>query len=407
MFEKKPKKTVKKIQRDEVQMEIELDDQEEKMEIDFDAGDLEDKELEVTVFDQTPPAEVREVRIPEKAAMYFEVKTDIEEETFSAALRVPFNSSLLTRANIRNKRRLTLARFLAADSVWQKVPTEIDTVSNIAIAIINRFSIWTLMDEEYFEPEDVPVDERIYPKDDAIIITVSDDPSISTIKFENDATIGITFLSGAVADKEVSITQFSLPGTPAFNNWLYYFNLSMNESNFTAELTFGYSDSVLNLRGIAEDSLAVAFFGSTDDRGEIWHSLPVSIDKANNTLTVTTSHFSTWLITTREADFITDVMDEESQIPEEVSLSQNFPNPFNPVTAIRYQIPSDQHVRLDLYNVLGKLVRVLVDDDQNTGRYTIHWDGKNEYGASVSSGIYFYRLRAGNYNETKKMLLIR
>ncbi|MBU8920540.1 MAG: T9SS type A sorting domain-containing protein [Bacteroidales bacterium] len=94
-------------------------------------------------------------------------------------------------------------------------------------------------------------------------------------------------------------------------------------------------------------------------------------------------------------------------IPMAFSLAQNYPNPFNPVTNIKYSLPWDSRVKLTIYNVLGQRVAVLVDCSQERGYRTARWDGKNTNGADVSSGIYFYKLQAGSFEETKKMILLR
>jgi len=101
-----------------------------------------------------------------------------------------------------------------------------------------------------------------------------------------------------------------------------------------------------------------------------------------------------------------------SRLPFYPRISQNYPNPFNPVTEIRYQIPAigDQitsNVNLSLYNVLGKMVRTLVDGKQSLGYYKVIWDGRDENGNPVASGIYFCRLKVGGFTKTRRMVLIR
>ncbi len=94
----------------------------------------------------------------------------------------------------------------------------------------------------------------------------------------------------------------------------------------------------------------------------------------------------------------------ESEIikPLALSLEQNYPNPFNPVTTIKYQIPELSFVILKVYDVLGREVVTLVNEEKQTGSYEVEFDA-----TSLSSGIYFYRLQAGSFVETKKMVLIK
>jgi hypothetical protein len=88
-------------------------------------------------------------------------------------------------------------------------------------------------------------------------------------------------------------------------------------------------------------------------------------------------------------------------------LFQNYPNPFNPATTISFSIDRAELVRLTVYDVTGRRIRTLVDGNRNPGRYSETWDGRNDQGRQVATGIYFYRLRAGSFSDVKKMVLIR
>ena len=101
-------------------------------------------------------------------------------------------------------------------------------------------------------------------------------------------------------------------------------------------------------------------------------------------------------------------------MPTEFFLSQNFPNPFNPATIIRYGLPSASRVIIKLYDVLGQEIKTLVDETQDKGYQSVEWNGKNEFGLTVASGIYIYRITATNpqninerFIQTKRMLLLK
>ncbi|NUN70632.1 MAG: choice-of-anchor D domain-containing protein, partial [Bacteroidetes bacterium] len=94
-------------------------------------------------------------------------------------------------------------------------------------------------------------------------------------------------------------------------------------------------------------------------------------------------------------------------IPTEYALSQNYPNPFNPSTRIEFALPAAENVSLKIYDILGREVRSLINDQYNPGRYDITWDGKNNLGSQVSTGMYIYHLRAGQFSQTKKMMLMK
>ena len=89
------------------------------------------------------------------------------------------------------------------------------------------------------------------------------------------------------------------------------------------------------------------------------------------------------------------------------ALLQNYPNPFNPETVIGFQIPEANHVTIKIFNSLGQEVRTLLDMQYNKGFHSVIWDGKDNLRNSVSSGIYFYRLQAGTFNQINKMSLLR
>jgi len=102
------------------------------------------------------------------------------------------------------------------------------------------------------------------------------------------------------------------------------------------------------------------------------------------------------------SEIITNV--NHKQTPIDFSLSQNFPNPFNPETTISYSIPKSEHVTLRIYDVLGSEVATLVDEFKNAGNYNSQFSTRN---FQLSSGVYFYRLQAGSYSETKKLILMK
>ena len=109
------------------------------------------------------------------------------------------------------------------------------------------------------------------------------------------------------------------------------------------------------------------------------------------------------------ADLITSVKNDGSQLPANFTLSQNFPNPFNPTTHFRFTIadfpqgiPSERFVTLAVFDLLGREVAVLVDEEKAPGSYSVQWDATN-----FPSGVYFYQLKAGSFVETKKLLLMK
>jgi hypothetical protein len=108
-----------------------------------------------------------------------------------------------------------------------------------------------------------------------------------------------------------------------------------------------------------------------------------------------------------EPDNSSDVNHDNNIYPSSFSLSANYPNPFNPNTTIGYGLQRRAHVTIDIFNLLGQKVKTLIDETKGAGQYSTEWNGRDESGQAVSSGIYFYRLEAGNEAQVNKMMLLK
>ncbi|MBN2008225.1 T9SS type A sorting domain-containing protein, partial [candidate division KSB1 bacterium] len=106
-------------------------------------------------------------------------------------------------------------------------------------------------------------------------------------------------------------------------------------------------------------------------------------------------------------EHVSNVASAGANLPTKFDLSQNYPNPFNPTTNINYSLPKEEIVKLTVYNMLGQRVVELVNKKQPAGFYSLIWDAKNTNGVLMSSGIYFYRIEAGSFVKTNKMLLLK
>ncbi len=106
-------------------------------------------------------------------------------------------------------------------------------------------------------------------------------------------------------------------------------------------------------------------------------------------------------------NFAESVNNDISLIPTVFSLGQNYPNPFNPLTQIPYEVDQSGNTTIDIYNVLGQLVRTLVDDWREPGSYIVEWDGRADNGQRVVSGVYLYQLRLGSQEQSRKMIFLQ
>ena len=99
--------------------------------------------------------------------------------------------------------------------------------------------------------------------------------------------------------------------------------------------------------------------------------------------------------------------EQNTAIPTTFKLEQNFPNPFNPRTTINYQLPRNTKVSLRIYNLNGQMIKSLVNSKQTMGSYAVTWDGKDEYGKQVASGLYIYAIKTKEFEQKRKMLFVR
>jgi photosystem II stability/assembly factor-like uncharacterized protein len=138
---------------------------------------------------------------------------------------------------------------------------------------------------------------------------------------------------------------------------------------------------------------------------EVILAMDLSISPGNRTLRVAT-HGSGAFERKLVNGAITSVTDDP-QLITEFRLRQNYPNPFNPSTTIAYQLPKSRHVRLRIYNTLGQQVRTLVDHVEPAGQRSVIWDGKDDFGQTVSSGVYLYQMSAGGSRQSRRMLFTK
>jgi len=155
---------------------------------------------------------------------------------------------------------------------------------------------------------------------------------------------------------------------------------------------------------------------STSDQGSLdpWNSGNLSTNQSYqrqfNVVGIFGYHCTphSFMTGTIEVDQATGVDDPSGPIvPLSFKIDQNYPNPFNAATTIQYQLPKAGEVRLTIYNLLGQIVKVFQPGRQAAGSYTISWDGKDRKGSQVGSGIYLYRLEAGEFSQFRKMTLIK
>ncbi|MCJ7496712.1 MAG: T9SS type A sorting domain-containing protein, partial [candidate division Zixibacteria bacterium] len=190
------------------------------------------------------------------------------------------------------------------------------------------------------------------------------------------------------------------------------------DNAFRNDLADGYDTRYLFFFGpfelLSQDTLHFAIALIAGDSFHIYTNNPIDPSKPDSFYNKL--NFTNLVQNALSADslyhdhLITDVeepKDSKTFLPDKFSLSQNYPNPFNPNTLIEYALPQPSSVKLIIHNILGQKIRVMVNEYQPAGYKRILWDGRNEQGQMVKSGICFYQLKVGERVLSKKMLLLK
>ncbi|MFQ6093917.1 MAG: T9SS type A sorting domain-containing protein, partial [bacterium] len=178
--------------------------------------------------------------------------------------------------------------------------------------------------------------------------------------------------------------------------WAYRFGPPGRKLHKPALLSIHYGDE--DVVGLDESELSIY---RLEDSEWVW--VGGEVDEATNVITAQVSQLGQYQIHLGRPG----AADDDGLTPKTYLLHQNYPNPFNPETEILYALPQSAHVSVTVYNVLGQVVKVLVNEDQPAGSYRAQWDGRSNTGEEVASGIYFYQMQAGDFKATKRMVLMR
>lgn len=149
----------------------------------------------------------------------------------------------------------------------------------------------------------------------------------------------------------------------------------------------------------------------TNDGGNNWEIVDSEIGQTFYSLRVLDNHQAVAVgvlgMIAKNDNIVSVYQPEMPIIPKSVVLYQNYPNPFNPITTIRFQLPKPEHIKLHIFDILGRKVQTLIDERKEIGLYEVKWNGTDDNGLQVSSGIYIYQLRVGNVIRNQKMLLLK
>jgi hypothetical protein len=249
-----------------------------------------------------------------------------------------------------------------------------------------------------------------------------------TIGLADPSVSSLNICAGIAAD--VDLSGLELLGLDRSRNLMYYYNTASGKYVGIGIIgrqlySFGYFGNPSGSKsGLSDEEKANTLWSGViaqvptklADYGNLISVAPVTLGGTE------TLEMMTVIIFASSESELTEKYDEASDrylvptsagdgndpiLPESFTLSQNYPNPFNPATTISFSLKSTQNVNLTVFNVLGQSVRTLANGEYTIGAHDVIWDGSDEAGESVSSGIYFYRLVTADGQKTRKMMLLK
>lgn len=201
-----------------------------------------------------------------------------------------------------------------------------------------------------------------------------------------------------------------------FQQWVYdeyypsyEFSVSQNGSTFRTTVGIQQTQGNLGRRPVFEMPIQLRFnfTDGSDTLVTAWNDQQQQSFQFDFTKQISSTDFDPdkWIL--RTVQQVVTVVHELPGIPERFDLLQNYPNPFNPETVISYQLPEISDVELNIYNVLGQKVYTFTKAQRPAGYYHVTWDGKDRFGNTVGSGIYIYKIQAGEFVKNRKMVLVK
>jgi len=192
------------------------------------------------------------------------------------------------------------------------------------------------------------------------------------------------------------------------NNMLFAWTSSTDPNG--QEVTFNWTVESSELGSLSIDTTGTAIFIPYEDLVALLSSAGASITTATWNV-IATDGMDDTPSSNGPRTFTIDITQlgiiGGPAVPDVFALHQNYPNPFNPITTIRYDVPEESMVRLDIYNILGQKVRTLVNSVHQPGYHAVQWNGTNDFGVPVASGMYIYRIQAKDFVAVKKLVLMK
>jgi len=246
-----------------------------------------------------------------------------------------------------------------------------------------------MSESEFVIPVLISHDEDLAAMD--IPLTYSAGVTLTQVSFENTAVADFDVKIANIdsENNRVTIGLVKMVNAPQQNPYL---KPAANGGNTVANLHFKLDDPTLQ-------SVEIGTFATADPSHELMFVYNEYVDGVPHVRDLTPEFVGGQVSLNARTPGLA--------LPTEFTLSQNVPNPFNPSTQVSFALPTAAKVNLSIYNVLGQHVKTLVDTDMRAGYQTVTWDGTDNTGHTVASGVYFYKLNAGDFTATKKMLMLK
>lgn len=201
------------------------------------------------------------------------------------------------------------------------------------------------------------------------------------------------------------------PSSPYPTPWPNWVKVDLTKNTPQVNVSNNFAISFVNngdYTATTGNGIMLTTITGTDTHSYIYLHKPGGTSTANwYVLTDSEGAYTEFLVKAYVHITGTDIREVVELLPTSFTLSQNYPNPFNPSTIISYQLPKQSRVQIKIYDAIGNEIRSLIDEEKSAGKYNILWDSRNNYGARVSSGVYFYKITADGFAQTKKMLLLK
>ena len=252
------------------------------------------------------------------------------------------------------------------------------------------------------------IDEVATEGGQALQVSIGDRLDIAWTRDATATEVGFQGPAGStLSDGVFGLARYDGSAVTGYNAQDATFLTTDGELNFNATETVDISIEVAPTR-------LNGYVRGPDSGYELSVPLVGAVESADFTGTLEGTFFSEGVLTLQLAgegtltlSVVTSVVDRVEALPADFRLMDNYPNPFNAQTAVVYQVPEETHVELNIFNLMGQQVNRLVDEVRAPGAYQLQWDGTDDSGAAVGSGVYLYRMRAGAFSQTRSLLLLK